>query len=357
MLSVRGAKRDPGGRFSRAIVQRGQQCEQRLHGCLAASPLVCNPPGVAYADIKRRLDAGEVLLLDGGVGTELERRGADMDPAAWCGLATRDNEALLTQIHVDYAHAGSDVITANTFASSRVMLSAAGHGDDVVELNQRAVEAALRAKEQLAAEGRTVAVAGSLSHLMPMIPGTATVDPELVPTAAAVGEAFAELAEILRAAGVDLILLEMMYEPGRAKLAVDAAVGTGLPVWFGMSARRGEDGSAVAFHHFEDIPLDEIARLIPATAHVAGAMHTPSELMGETLAAVRAHFDGPMSAYPDSGYFEMPGWRFVDIIEPAVLESFYAAWMQQGARVLGGCCGLTVPHIEAAARARAAFGA
>ena len=143
---------------------------------------------MAYAEIKHRLDTGEVLLLDGGVGTELERRGADMDPAAWCGVATLDNEELLTQIHVDYARAGSDVITANTFASSRVMLSAAGHGDDVVEINQRAVEAALRAKEQLAAEGRTVAVAGSLSHLMPMIPGTATVDPELVPTPEAVGD-------------------------------------------------------------------------------------------------------------------------------------------------------------------------
>ena len=43
------------------------------------------------------------------------------------------------------------------------------------------------------------------------------------------------------------------------------------------------------------------------------------------------------------------------IIDPDVLEEFYATWMQQGARVLGGCCGLTVPHIEAAARARAAF--
>ena len=316
---------------------------------------MCSSDLVAYADIKRRLDAGEVLLLDGGVGTELERRGADMDPAAWCGVATLANEELLTQIHVDYARAGSDVITANTFASSRVMLSAAGHGDDVVEINRRAVAAALRAKEILAAEGRSVAVAGSLSHLMPMIPGTATVDPALVPSPAAVGEAFAELAGILVDAGVDLILLEMMYEPGRAALAVEAAVGTGLPVWFGLSARRGADGGAVAFHHFEDIPLDEIARLIPAEADVAGAMHTPSELMGEALAAVRARFAGPLSAYPDSGYFEMPGWRFVDIIEPAVLEGFYAAWLAQGARVLGGCCGLTVPHIEAAARARAAF--
>ena len=311
---------------------------------------------MSYAAIKARLDAGEVLLLDGGVGTELERRGVAMDPAAWCGTATLGNDALLTQIHLDYAHAGSDVITANTFASSRVMLGAAGYADQTLEINNRAVEAALLAQSQLSEEGRTVAVAGSLSHLMPMIEGTATVDPALVPSPEAIGEAFAEQAAILKAAGADLILLEMMYEPGRAALAVEAALSVGLPVWFGLSARRGEDGSAVAFHHFEDIPLDEIARLIPATGvDVAGVMHTPSELVSESLLAVRERFAGPMSVYPDSGHFEMPGWRFVDIIDPAVLEGFYATWMQQGARVLGGCCGLTVPHIEAAARARAAF--
>jgi len=299
-----------------------------------------------------------VLLLDGGVGTELQRRGAAMDPAAWCGPATLQNDGLLTEIHVDYARAGSDVITANTFASSRVMLAAAGYGDHVAELNTRAVEAALRAQAQLADEGRVVAVAGSLSHLMPMIPGTATVDRSLVPSADAVGAAFVEVAQLLKDAGAEVILLEMMYEPERAALAVEAALGVGLPVWFGLSARRGAAGEAVAFHHFDEVPLAELARLIPATGiDVAGVMHTPSELMSDALRVVRNHFAGPLSAYPDSGHFEMPGWSFVDIIDPAVLERFYLAWLEQGARVLGGCCGLTIPHIEAAARARAAWAA
>ncbi len=299
-----------------------------------------------------------MLLLDGGVGTELQRRGAAMDPAAWCGPATLQNDALLTEIHVDYARAGSDVITANTFASSRVMLAAAGYGDHVAELNTRAVEAALRAQAQLADEGRVVAVAGSLSHLMPMIPGTATVDRSLVPSADAVGAAFVEVAQLVKDAGAEVILLEMMYEPERAALAVEAALGVGLPVWFGLSARRGAAGEAVSFHHFDEVPLAELARLIPATGiDVAGVMHTPSELMSDALRVVRNHFAGPLSAYPDSGHFEMPGWSFVDIIDPAVLERFYLAWLAQGARVLGGCCGLTIPHIEAAARARAAWAA
>ncbi len=312
---------------------------------------------MSYAAVKARLDEGDVILLDGGIGTELERRGVRMDPAAWCGVATLGNDELLTKIHVDYAHAGSDILTANTYASSRLMLDAAGHTDQFVEINTRAVEAALKAQAQLVTEGRSVAVAGSLSHAVPMIEGTATVDQTRIPHLDAIGEAFAEMAATLKAAGAEFLMLEMMYEPTRTKYAIDAALSSGLPVWFGMSGRASADGKeTVCYHHFEDLPLDTIASLIPRDGiDVAGAMHTPSERMADVLAAVRNRFDGPLSAYPDSGYFQMPDWQFVDIIEPADLEVFYGKWLNQGARVLGGCCGLTVPHIEAAARARTAF--
>lgn len=76
---------------------------------------------MAYQHIRDRLDQGAVIILDGATGTELQRRGAPMDPAAWCGAATLDHHQLLTEIHLDYIRAGSDVITANSFASSRLM--------------------------------------------------------------------------------------------------------------------------------------------------------------------------------------------------------------------------------------------
>ena len=310
----------------------------------------------AYQHLLTRLDAGEVIVLDGATGTELQRRGAAMDPAAWCGPATLHNDELLTDIHADYIRAGSDVITANTFASSRLMLTPAGYGDQVAEINRRAVEAALRARELTATTDR-VAIAGSLSHMVPVAAGTATVDALNVPSANQVSDAFYELANILRDSGVDHIMLEMMYNPERAALALEAALSTGLPVWFGMSARRTEDGRVITFDALEEYEIATVAGLIPATGvGAAGFMHTGAEIIGEALSAARPFFSGPLMAYPDSGYFEMPDWRFVDTIEPDRLQQFFVDWIAQGVRLIGGCCGLTIAHVEAAVRARQSAG-
>ena len=309
---------------------------------------------MSYSVIKQRLDNGDIVVLDGGTGTELQLRGAKMDPGSWCGPASLNNSDLLTQIHLDYINAGSDVITANTFASSRLMLTEAGYGDRVEEINRIAVEAALRARD-LAPAGRNIAVAGSLSHMVPIAEGAAVSDLSKTPSQGQISEAFFELANILKSSGVDHIMLEMMYEPTRVPLALEAALSTGLPVWFGLSARRSTDGRAVSFHPFDDLPIDEITRFIPKQGvDVVGVMHTGAEVISDCLDTIRKTFDGPMSAYPDSGYFEMPDWQFVNLIEPARLESFYHQWMNQGVQLIGGCCGLTVDHIRAAERARLA---
>jgi methionine synthase I (cobalamin-dependent) len=274
-----------------------------------------------------------------------------MDPAAWCGPATLDNDELLTQIHLDYLVAGADVITANTYASSRLMLTPAGYSDQLVEINERAVTAALRARE-LVDSVEHVAVAGSLSHMIPFSAGTAAVDTHHGLSDAQMSDAFHELAHILKGAGVDHIMLEMMYNPVRIPLVVEAALSTGLPVWFGLSARRGNDGSLLSFDQLEDLPLQTIVDLIPRSGiDAAGVMHTTSEIVSDALDLIRTRFDGPLTAYPDSGHFEMPDWRFVDTISPARLHDYFNEWIRHGAQAIGGCCGLTVAHIEVATQA------
>jgi len=231
------------------------------------------------------------------------------------------------------------------------MLTPAGYADQVKEINEIAIEAALRARDLATKKSPNckIAVAGSLSHMLPVAAGTAKVDQAQVPSNGELAHAFGELAGILKSSGVDHIMLEMMYEPNRIPLALNAALETGLPVWFGMSARRAPDGRAISFDQHNEFPLEEITKLIPKTGvDVAGVMHTGAELIGETLTAIRKNFSGPMSAYPDSGYFEMPDWRFVDVIAPDRLETFYAEWISHGAQLIGGCCGLTVDHIHAA---------
>jgi len=307
---------------------------------------------MAYDRVKKRLAAGQIIVLDGATGTELQRRGAPMDPAAWCGPATLHADRLLTEIHADYIEAGADVITANTFASSRLMLSGAGLAERTDEINRRAVAAALRARDAHE-RGAQVLVAGSLSHMMPMVGRAANVDPQAAPPDTQIRDAFNELAQILVSAGCELIILEMMHHPHRARMALDAALASGLPVWFGLSARRGHAGDTISFYKLEEFGLDEIAGLIPPTGiDAAGAMHTGAELIEDALGAVRRHFTGPLMVYPDSGFFEMPHWRFVDVMTPERFEGFCRDWLGSGVQIIGGCCGLTVEHVRAAVRAR-----
>ena len=101
-----------------------------------------------------------VVIVDGGMGSELEARGARMDHEAWCGLANLEDPGLVREIHEDYIRAGADVVIANTFPTNRTALAAAGYGDRVEEANRAAVTAALEARERA---GRPVAVAGSMS--------------------------------------------------------------------------------------------------------------------------------------------------------------------------------------------------
>lgn len=301
---------------------------------------------MAYEALRRRLDAGRLVLLDGGTGTELQRRGARMDPGAWCGPASLESTDILEAVHRDYIAAGADVITANTYASSRLMLEPAGYGERYREINAAAVDAAHRARE--GSRRRDVLVAGSLSHMAPMIADSARPDIARAPTEAAMADAFGELAQLLRDSGCDLILLEMMYYQERMRPVFEAALATGLPVWAGFSARRGADGRLLSFAPERDVPFEDlVAVLAEYDVAAAGVMHTPSHLVSEALDVLRRHFDGPTLAYPDSGYFRMPQWQFEEVIPPREFLRYASTWVAEGTRIVGGCCGLSPAHIAA----------
>ena len=300
------------------------------------------------AEVKRRLDAGGVIILDGGTGTELERRGVPMDPDAWCGPATLGNLDVLQAIHHDYIEAGADVVTANTYASSRLMLEPAGFGDQLEAINRAALATARRARD---ATGRAdVLVAGSLSQMMPVVRGSAKSDLARMPGLAEMAFAFEEMASLHRDEGCDLILLEMMRHPERLALALRAAVRTGLPVWVGFSVRRGADGRILSFAQEQDIPFEALVQVLADfEVGAAGIMHSPADMIGESIAILKNGFDGALMAYPDSGYFKMPHWQFEDIIRPDDFRRFAVEWIADGVQIIGGCCGLTPEHIAAVA--------
>jgi len=287
-----------------------------------------------------RIAAGDLVLLDGGTGTELERRGVAMNERVWCGDATLGHADVLREIHQDYIRAGAQVIITNTFATARHTLEPVGFGADVERANRLAVEVALQARERVAEH--EVAVAGSMSDFM-----TDRSNPDWRRDER-LRATYREQAEILAGAGVDLLAMEMMQEPEIAIPAIEAAVDTGLPVWVGCSCRRAADGGRLVLFDFPDRDfrelLDAIARL---PVGVIGIMHSEVPDVMQGIEMLRERWSGPLAVYPESGYFTMPHWQFVDIIAPDDLVSEARAWRDAGVQLIGGCCGVGPEHIKA----------
>ena len=295
------------------------------------------------------LRPGAVRILDGGTGTELQKRGVRMTAQAWCGPAALDNFSILQEIHRDYIEAGADIITANTYSTSRQLLELDGFADAFEAINRAAVGAAQAARRD--SGRREVLIAGSLSHRGAIAPGTARPDGNVD-----LDEMFAALREqalLLRDAGCDLIMLEMMYDPEKMPAVYAAAAETGLPVWAGFSARRGPQGQILGFSPDRPVAFESIVAVLEGwNIAAAGIMHTPSDLVTDALRILRGVFDGPLMAYPDSGYFKSPNWEFEDIVRPDDLRGFAEQWIEEGAQVIGGCCGLGPEHIKALSQLR-----
>ena len=129
---------------------------------------------MSYAMLESKIAAGECVYMDGSTGGELQRRGAPMHPVISSAMATMTNPDILQRVHEDYIRAGCDIIVTNTFLCSRTILGAHGFGDEVASLTRGAVEVALRARDRTSGI-KEVAIAGSMSHALPMHEGTMSV--------------------------------------------------------------------------------------------------------------------------------------------------------------------------------------
>ncbi|MGY9026125.1 MAG: homocysteine S-methyltransferase family protein, partial [Candidatus Pelagibacterales bacterium] len=265
-----------------------------------------------YLKIKEKLNQNELVILDGGVGTELQKRGIEMDES-WCGTASRNTE-ILKQIHLDYINAGAQVITTNTYASSRLLLDAAGFGNDFEEINLKAISAAKAAREEVSDD---ILIAGSLSHRYPIAHGDAQSNATIQFKQPILQEATDEMAELLSENGCDLILLEMMYHPDRIQTVFNSAKKTNKPVWAGFSTRRSDEGEILSLTDSVDVPFRELVKIISDyELDAVGIMHTDVNVVSDSIKIIKEIYDGTILVYPDSGGWVSPNWIFDQVIKP-----------------------------------------
>ena len=175
-----------------------------------------------------------ITLLDGGMGQELIKRSPGGPTALWSARVMMDDPELVKDVHLDYIRAGARVITVNAYSATRDRLEPPGFGDRFEELQRRACELALRARDE---SGEEVAIAGCLPPLM------WSYRPDLAGSSDQTAAIYAEIAR-LQAPHVDLILCETMSSADQGLGAVRGALagGGGKPVWVAWTLRDDDSG-------------------------------------------------------------------------------------------------------------------
>lgn len=302
----------------------------------------------AYQMVTGKLARGDVVILDGGTGTDIQRRGVPMHGETWCAEANVTHPGVVQAVHEDYIRAGADVITINTYPTSPLLFEALGRGADVARIDRSAISIAKVARAA-ASKGRPVAIAGSISVMQPAVAGSdRSATAARTWSRADVRRLYRAKADTMKEAGVDLIMMEMMRDTTYSVWATEAAMETGLPVWVGIALETKATGKLTGYARAEEPGEAVIAGLAALQPAAINIMHTAIGDVDLALPLLSARTQGPFGVYPELGYFKMPDWQFAEL-SPAEFTAHCARWRAAGAAILGGCCGIGPSHIAALA--------
>lgn len=273
-----------------------------------------------------------VLVADGAMGTMVHQLARE--PVECIECASIDMPALISDIHRQYADAGSRLVITNTFAANRITLNRYGRGDETVAINAAAVKLA---REAAHAEGF---VAGSMGPIIPL--STDDYDDPLK-AYQRIEEAVSEQVSAIVAAGIDVLLLETFPTVVQLQKTLSlACLPKNIPIIASLSV--GRDGSTADGY----APAQAAEILLKAGASIIGLNCGYGIRALESALKQLEGLDVPISVMPNAGLPQRIDGR----LSYGVSEDYFGAeavrFAGLGARIIGGCCGTTPIHISSA---------
>ncbi len=286
--------------------------------------------------LMERLLAQGTVVTDGAWGTQLQDRGlAEGEcPDAWNLSHPEQVEAVARA----YVEAGSQVILTNTFRANRLTLADYGLAGQVRAINRRGAEISRRAA---AGRARVFASMGPSGKML--ITGDVTEED--------LRDAFAEQADALAEGGVDALVVETMADLAEAKIAINAARRTGLPVVASMVFDSGKDKDRTLMG---TTPEQAALELAEAGADAVGA-NCGLGISGYVPICRRFSqaVDLPVWIKANAGLPALVEGRPVYPAKPEEFAAHIQALIGAGASFIGGCCGTAPEFIRAIRKAAA----
>ena len=296
------------------------------------------------------LETQTIVVLDGALATELERRGCDLRDPLWSAKILMESPHTIREVHTDYFAAGADCATTASYQATFEGFAKRGLSTEAsADLMRLSVQLAVEARDAFWAEPSNRA-----GRARPFV-------------AASVGPYGAYLAEGSEYRGNYGLTEKELMDFHRPRMAVLAASGADMlacetipclveaqalvrlldefptiSAWISFSARDGANTN-----HGES--LAECAALLGAHPQVAaiGVNCTAPRYIPDLIRAAHGATDKPILVYPNSGETYDPNtksWSGEDTCEAFANDA--RIWYEAGARVIGGCCRTTPEHIH-----------
>ena len=295
------------------------------------------------------LDQQGVLILDGGLATQLEARGADLHDPLWSAKLLLENPALIRQVHLDYFRAGADCAITASYQATIPGFEQRGLSEaQAVALLKLTVQLAEEARDEFwtgAREGRRLRplIAASIGPYGAYLANGAEYTGDYDLDEAGLVDFHRQRWHILAESGADLLACETIPSWAEAKALAQLLRETpNRWAWFSFSCR---DGRSIS----DGTPITDCAALLEDMEQVVavGINCTPPRYIPDLIGALFAVTQKPIVVYPNSGecYDAVTKcWQGLSI--PAEFGTYSREWRKAGAALIGGCCRTGPEHIR-----------
>lgn len=294
------------------------------------------------------LDSGDPVLLDGGLGTELERRGHTPLGKLWSAALVRTNPTAIREVHREYMDAGAKIITTATFQAALPTLRSTG-------LHRAEAEDFLRDAVALATRERDRFVHRHAGHYRPLVAASVGPYGAALCNGAEYTGAYdisdkqlisfhVERLRILAETDADILACETIPSMREARVLLQLV--QALPhrwAWLSLMCRD-------ATHLADGSSLSEVLKLSQEVPNLCaiGINCVAPTIAQRTIETLQRYATAPILVYPNaSSDWDKPARQPAKEADPDAFALDATKWMKAGAQIIGGCCRTTPAHIRA----------
>tara|TARA_B100000579_G_scaffold392945_1_gene369227 strand:- start:237 stop:1130 length:894 start_codon:yes stop_codon:yes gene_type:complete len=286
-----------------------------------------------------------VLIGDGGMGTELRMRGVEVPShveSIWSALALTENTSTIKEIHLDYIKAGAEFIIANNYAVTQPILKRVNLSHRLEELTLKAIQIAREAIEE---SGKDILLAASLPPL------ETSYRSDLIIDSKSMDSMYMELAKILENE-VDIIICETMSHSKEARSALTSIQKSRSQKWLGWTVYGNQNtlpsGETIteAFNIVSDLDCDAYLINCGGANLITEGIKELKKLTNKKIGGYGNSEKIDISNEDRSDRPEEDHWASATPIDEEEYAKEAEIWVKEGASIVAGCCRTRPAHIK-----------